>query len=185
MHVYARVLPSDRVLFWYLEPTGPYRDSPHLIFEMIDLCALRNLPSVRDACDSLEGRESRLIAAAGALHTMRLPTSLPPGEHRVDLPEWLHVAEELLVLVDGTWAKPRRWPCLCIWAIRPAHGFIEVLPQEWFNRGDFEFSYEWITRVARDPNGRIIGDGIYLRSFRLDASGTRLDAWLDETPLPI
>ena len=44
-----------------------------------------------------------------------------------------------------------------------------------FNRGDFDFGYQWITRVARDPKSRhIVGDGIRITPFRLDASGRKL-----------
>ncbi|MBI5301277.1 MAG: hypothetical protein HY868_04000 [Chloroflexi bacterium] len=52
---------------------------------------------------------------------------------------------------------------------------VEVYPQDWFNKGDYDFGYQWITRVARDEDGKIIGDGIRLDRFRLDASGRNIE----------
>jgi hypothetical protein len=56
-----------------------------------------------------------------------------------------------------------------------------VLPQKWFNGGKYDFGYQWITRVQRDPRtGQIVGEGIRLGNFLLDRSGTEIQEWLHE-----
>jgi hypothetical protein len=67
-----------------------------------------------------------------------------------------------------------------IYCLRPDKNEVEVLPQDWFNHGEYDFGYQWITKVARDSHsGRIAGTGIRLRSFLLDDSGRRIAAEFD------
>jgi len=59
-----------------------------------------------------------------------------------------------------------------------------VYPQDWFNHGNFDFGYQWLTRIARDTEtGEITGDGIRIELFALDdsyrqLSTDRLRRWL-------
>jgi hypothetical protein len=55
-----------------------------------------------------------------------------------------------------------------------------VPPQDWFNSGDFDFGYQWITKVVRDSNsGKIVGTGIRLKNFILDESGRQIEKEFD------
>lgn len=59
---------------------------------------------------------------------------------------------------------------------------VQVLPQDWFNQGNYDFGYQWITRVARRIDGSIIGDGIRLGIFELDSTNRQVNKWLEENP---
>jgi hypothetical protein len=94
------------------------------------------------------------------------------GLNRFVFPTPFEILPEILVLGDnssisGTSIKRT------IYCLRPREGCIEVLPQDWFNSGDFDFGYQWITKVVRDSNsGRIVGTGIRLKtSFLMKAAG--------------
>jgi len=68
---------------------------------------------------------------------------------------------------------------LRLWSLKPHENVINVYPQNWFNRGAYDFGYQWVTRVARDPStGKIIGDGIRIRPFVLDDTFENIAAWL-------
>ena len=59
---------------------------------------------------------------------------------------------------------------------RPADGSYTLYPQDWFNAGGFDYGYEWVTRVARDPRtGKVHGDGIRIGPFVLDATLRHLE----------
>jgi hypothetical protein len=46
--------------------------------------------------------------------------------------------------------------------------------------GDFDFGYQWITKVVRYSNsGRIVGTGIRLKNFILDESGRQIEKEFD------
>ena len=52
---------------------------------------------------------------------------------------------------------------------------INVYPQKWFNESDkIDFGYQWITRVSKNENGRIVGSGIRIDDFELDSSNMYL-----------
>ncbi|MBF0593996.1 MAG: hypothetical protein HQL22_03430 [Candidatus Omnitrophica bacterium] len=45
-----------------------------------------------------------------------------------------------------------------------------VYPQEWFNNGSFDFGYQWISKVGREPkSGEIVGEGVRIGAFVLKA----------------
>ena len=53
--------------------------------------------------------------------------------------------------------------------VKTTDGEILCFPQDWFNKGDYDFGYQWITRVIRDPATKLIhGQGIRLSNFVLD-----------------
>jgi hypothetical protein len=55
--------------------------------------------------------------------------------------------------------------------LNPGSGTLRLYPQDWFNDGRVDLGYQWVTRVARDPEtGRIHGDGIRIDPFSLDDS---------------
>jgi hypothetical protein len=97
------------------------------------------------------------------------------------MPEAIRETRELFLLVNS--ARPPDSPRIHLWIVRPGAGTIEVLPQDWFNDRSFDFGYQWITRIARDPqSGQLVGEGIRLRPFALDESGTRIKEWLKVNP---
>ena len=59
---------------------------------------------------------------------------------------------------------------------------VEVIPQDWFNTGNYDFGYQWISRVARCSDGSIVGDGIRLGRFELDETNRRIKKWLIQDP---
>lgn len=63
---------------------------------------------------------------------------------------------------------------ICIWSIDTKSQTVFVMPQQWWNKSDADFGYQWISRVARDAlSGLIVGDGVRIDPFVLDASGLK------------
>ena len=108
-----------------------------------------------------------------------VPAAVKAGLNRFVFPPPLKTLPEVLMLGDnasiaGTGMKRS------IYCMRPNDGNIEVLPQDWFNLGNFDFGYQWITKVVRDPDsGRICGTGIRLKSFILDENGRQVEQEFD------
>lgn len=62
---------------------------------------------------------------------------------------------------------------------KPKQDLVFIYPQDWFNKADYDFGYEWITRVARDPkSGYIRGEGIRISDFILDDSNRQVKKYL-------
>jgi hypothetical protein len=70
-----------------------------------------------------------------------------------------------------------------VWVVDARSGTIDVIPQDWFSDGEFDFGYPWVTRIARDPEtGRLVGEGIRMGFFRLDASNRAVERWESNEP---
>lgn len=54
-------------------------------------------------------------------------------------------------------------------------GWIFNYPQDWFNKSNSDFGYEWITRAIRNPETKLIqGQGIRISDFVLDETNRQL-----------
>ena len=179
---YFRMLPEDRLLLWSPEVVPRNSKPKVMVFQLFDLAHLRQLSDVLAACTEIFESRATVVTTAPAIDQFGIPTTLAAGNHRTEFPEWMSEITELLVLVDGpdgSWDRGDRR----VWSLCPRAGVLEVLPQDWFNNGGHDFGYEWITRVARDHDGSIVGDGIRISPFRLDATGRGVAAQLKRSPL--
>lgn len=182
-HCYVRPLDGGRLLIWHAEEEREgdlLHDS--MRFRVFDTERLRPISDV-DASFAHLGPSSRFFAASGELASVALSTALDDGAHDVVLPTELTDAGELLVLAHST-ADGRRENHydvmhLRLWILDTERGRLEIVPQDWFNEGAYDFGYQWVTRMARLPqSGEIVGEGIRLGVFRLDASKRRIAEWL-------
>ncbi|HKQ49792.1 MAG TPA: hypothetical protein VJZ71_17085 [Phycisphaerae bacterium] len=107
---------------------------------------------------------------------------LEAGEHRIDLPVAFSGLDRLLMV--GSYAMIQEGACAAAFEIRPgtAPGSrrIAVYPQKWFTRDKIDLGYQWITRMAREPDsGRLVGDGIRLpRAFVMEKDGCHVERWI-------
>lgn len=183
-YCWVRRLGASKLLVWHqtkrsaLDRGGAFA-SVHI--HVFDLVELRPLTEVKAACQALDQSAASVLWAGGHVACFTATPFETPGLHHIDVPPSLKEADELILLVNA--AHPSDSPRIHIWIVRPGAGTLEVLPQDWFNNGAFDFGYEWITRVARDPSsGGLVGEGIRMRPFALDDSGTQLKEWLKVNP---
>ncbi len=124
----------------------------------------------------------RIYAATAPLAEFDFPSTLSAGTHPFAFPDEFRTIDELLVVTSTPSTEPER-PCAAIFVLYPNAGLIEVLPQQWFTPMKFDTGYQWITRVARDPDThRIIGDGIRIGTFELTDDGKNLRRWIEDPP---
>ena len=164
-------LPQGRLGLWCNEP----RYVRLLAFELDTLAAF----PLHDIAGWFNQSQERVYAATPPLAEMELPWDLPPGLRSVTVPEEFRGVEELLI-VSSYAGKSKEEPAVALLVVRPAAGTLEVLPQKWFTAGKYDLGYQWITRVARDAaTGRLVGEGIRIGQFELDAEGTDVARWLE------
>jgi hypothetical protein len=128
-------------------------------------------------------RERKLgVAPLPRSEHWELSPQLEAGVHPLSLPHDWSRFEETLALADHDDANGFHRMARAVFAFDWTKRQVEVFPQDWFNTGDYDFDYQWITRVARCADGRIIGDGIRLGSFELDNTNRRIRKWLAQDP---
>ena len=182
-HCYVGAMGDRYLLVWYEEDQGAgTADKSAMRFRVLDRELLRPI-AVLDRAYSQLGKHQRFYAEAGEVASIAISTALDDGVHPVSVPSGLHSAGELLVLAHST-AGGRRENYvdtmhLRLWVLDAAAGRLEIVPQDWFNHGAYDFGYQWVTRVARVPATReIVGEGIRLGVFKLDTSRRRVARWL-------
>jgi hypothetical protein len=139
---------------------------------LLDMSAVKPL-KVRRAV-----RQELAVVFDGAPRAIsEISLALPPGIHAWEPPGPLRTIPELVMLGNSSFAVPERG-CdslvnICLYIASPSQRTVEVVPQEWFNRGSYDFGYQWPSRVARHPEtGELVGEGVRLGRFVLNSSGT-------------
>lgn len=122
----------------------------------------------------------RIYAATPPIEEFELPLNLPPGTHKIEAPEVLRSADELIIPTSYS-AKSPDDAAFALYVLYPSAGLVEVLPQRWFTASQYQVGKQWITRVIREPDthkliGECFGSGI----FRLEEDGCRLEHWLEK-----
>ena len=124
-------------------------------------------------------RRDRDTYAPGALEGFRMPP-LAPGTYEGYSPHTPVELDELLLLTTPAGPEEND-PALAITAWEPRTGRVTVSPQPWFTAATHDLGYEWVTKVARDPeSGRVIGAGIRIRAFELEDDATTVRRWLTD-----
>jgi len=165
-YTYVKALSGDRFALWWQERSGSSMGAIQL--RVYDSNVLQQIHDWRSgplvASENLIG--AREIAA------FSVPSVLDDGLNRVSLPPQFSHNTETHILVNRAAAGID----VCIFSIDTNSQTIFVMPQHWWNKSDVDFAYQWITRVAREPlSGLIVGDGIRVDPFVLDASGPTLN----------
>jgi hypothetical protein len=162
-YTYVKSLPGDRFSLWWQERSGSAMGA--IQFRVYDSAVLHEIHNWRS-----EGTDaSENLIGAPELCTFAITSALDDGLNRVTFPSQFSCDVEILVLVN----RIEDGIDICIWSIDTKSQTIFVMPQRWWNNSDADFGYQWITRVAREHiSGLIVGDGIRISPFVLDASGT-------------
>ena len=184
---YVLPLNSEHILIWY--ETGREAEEctiqPKIIFLTLDISKLEAFKNHQLMAQQLRDEKRKVLFQGGSPVEFEFISSVLEGTHVINAPKSFSELGEILVLADygevenssNHWDKMYR----AIYSFKFAHDFVEVLPQKWFNEGDYDFDYQWITRVERNSDtGKIVGEGIRLGNFELDDSFTQIGQWLEQ-----
>jgi hypothetical protein len=165
-------LDSSTLLIWSQpgssgSPTG---DVELRIVRPAELAPIEGPP---ESIDESVGRDMPLLLGGCESSLTRVQTTRVDTDLEATFPDELQRMEELLILCGSSGIRAGSVSAgnLCLLVAMPARSRYRLYPQDWFNNGDFDYGYQWVTRVARDPlTKRIHGEGIRISPFLLDRS---------------
>lgn len=172
---YALLVAPGTLLIWHQDRDAHTPTAPIVlrVFRSADLKPLDG--DVEKLCRQMRRRKAPFLAAAAPLAECAIPTTTVNRERAMVFPAALEHIDELLMLCRSSGVKEKSRSNLAIAVVRPADGRYQLYPQDWWNDGEWDYSYEWVTRVARDPKTKQIhGDGIRIGPFVLDDSQRKL-----------
>jgi hypothetical protein len=171
---YLHILEDGTTLLW--------REDGNIKFDCFHLSSLQQITNPLETAINL--RENKLgVSPIPTSQHWEISPRLDEGTRfPIDAPnDWARF-EETLVLANYADANGYDKMARAIYVFDWHKQQVEVFPQHWFNNGNYDFGYQWITRVTRQSNGKIIGDGIRLGSFELDDTNCQIKKWISENP---
>lgn len=166
---YVLPLAADLLLIWHQrrDVEGP---TPPIVLRLFRVADLQPLDAdVEALCRTMRERGASLTADAAPLTEWEIPTTIVDEARPLVCPNELKDIDELLMLCRSSGVTPASRSNLAIAVVRPRDGQYQLYPQDWWNDGEFDYGYEWVTRVARDPKTKKVhGDGIRIGAFVLD-----------------
>lgn len=173
-HNYVLPLGGDAVVVWHQERVAGGPTAPVVLrtFSASELRPLRG--RLGRHCRRMRRRGDSFVSHAPPSSEVRIPTTAVDEMGKASFPSLLEGLDELLVLChsSGISESPgRSGSNLAVLRLAPRDGTFEFYPQDWYNNGSFNFEYQWVSRVERDPeSGRIRGEGIRIPPFVLDGT---------------
>jgi len=120
----------------------------------------------------------RIYARAAPIAEFELPP-LKESTHNIEVPLEFQSVDELIVPASYP-TKDDNDPAFALYILYLRAGLVEVLPQKWFTRSQYDVGHRWITRAVRDPESqRIVGECFGVGIFLLDDDGCRLERWVE------
>jgi hypothetical protein len=120
----------------------------------------------------------RIYAATAPAGEFFVSINMGAGIHSIVVPECFRTLDELLTPTNLPTVE-RDDPALAIFVVYPQAGLLEVLPQNWITRVNYDLTSHWITRAARDPEThRIAGELLRVGVFELADNGRDFSRWL-------
>jgi hypothetical protein len=160
---------------------GREHSEAYIVFDSFSLATLRRVADPVTTAAKIR-QEKISVAPLPTSEHWEISPYLKAGVHPVSIPyDWSRF-DETLVLAEHANLSADNKVARAIFAFAWKKRRVEVFPQDWFNTGDYDFGYQWITRVGRREDGTIVGDGIRLGSFELDESNRRVKTWLTQDP---
>jgi hypothetical protein len=178
MYTYVLRISPTQFVVWYRSAEF---DSGVIHVELHDVSSLQ--PMSESELSLPRKERSPFAISTDPIAKFTIPQNQPIGLQQVQLlPEFVDCPELFVLVSSGNnWDHMR----LHLWSIRPSKQELDVVPQNWFTDGAYDFGYQWITRMARSPEtGHLIGDGIRIGSFELSNDGSKFLQWLNARHFP-
>ena len=110
-----------------------------------------------------------------SIGAFQIDTDLEQGLHDFRFPSALKLVDEILALCSLSYGN---YTIFILW---PKKGKIFVSPQHWYNKLIWDYDYQWITRIVRDPKTeRIVGHGVRMGLFLLNQTATEFLGWIQK-----
>jgi hypothetical protein len=171
-HNYVVLLDSDTLLVWHQRgvETGPTAPVVLRIFRLSELRPLEE--DLETLCGSMRHAEAPFASSVLPLCEFPIPTDVAGAQRVLTFLEQLHRLSELLILCHSSGVEespPGERSNLALLIARPSDGTYQLFPQDWFNFAKLDYTFQGVTRVARDARtGRIHGEGVRIAPFVLD-----------------
>jgi hypothetical protein len=178
MYCYVWKFSPDHFVVWHhRESKQTGQRSGSVQFALYNAALQKPISDLDSALRLLHSEKQSFVASEPPLAEYEITSDRAPGSYDLKFPVAFASCPELFVLIaDHSWDTPQ----LHLWIIDPIKQTIQIVSQDWFTTGPYDFGYQWVTRVNRDPESHcLVGDGIRIGQFVLNEGGSRFLRWLN------
>jgi hypothetical protein len=148
-HFYARIHDDGTMLLW--RETGD-KESARIAFDLFPLSSLSRIADPLATAKQLRENSAGMAPLPASVH-WEFASHLEAGVYPISLRhDWSRFGETLVLASHATPADSTK-AARAIFVFDWCKQQVEVLPQDWFNKGEYDFGYQWISRVARQTDG--------------------------------
>jgi hypothetical protein len=171
-HNYVVLLDPGTLLVWHQPSveTGPTAPVVLRIFRLLELRPLEG--DLETLCGSMRRGGVPFTSSVAPLCEFFIPTDVAGPQRDLTFPEQLRTLSELLILCHSSGVEESPTgdrSNLALLIARPSAGTYQLFPQDWFNYAKLDYTFQGVTRIARDAHtGRIHGEGVRIEPFVLD-----------------
>ncbi len=181
---YVQKVGTNNILVWY-EQTNESASIADVKI-VIHLFAIADLNSIVDVNYAVGKINScnKVYWEGETSGKLEIPKNLEEGSHMFAAPDSMRNLSELLILgistAHGLVSNYFDKMSLALFAVNFEKQTLRITLQDWFNQGNYDFMYQWPTRLKRQPETEaIFGDGIRIKPFMLDNSSKKIANWFD------
>jgi hypothetical protein len=172
-YCYLASLGLDRLLIWW----NAFHNGLIKMY-ILDLKILAPIPESVGPTRALRTAPDPVYFNGPSVAESVVGAFTEPGHHSLSLPPAFSEVDEILVLAQFARTNAASHH-LAAYSLRPALGQMAVYPQDWFNQSDYDFGYQWVSKLTREPRTkRLCGKGVRIRDFVLDSTNRQVDHWL-------
>jgi hypothetical protein len=169
---YFQIMKNGDLLLW--------KADNEISFSSINLLKMDVIPNPEEVANELKLSKEG-FSFLGNSENWKILSELDPNKsHKLDLPFDWSKYEETLVLAN--YKKSVNWENISrgIYSFDWKKNKLQIYAQDWYNKGKYDFDYQWIARVYKRKDGAIIGDGIRIGRFQLDWTKKHIWKWISQ-----
>lgn len=159
---------KNYLVVWYQDISE--NDSTAIEIELYDMNKIKPIDDLSMGQKYMQDKKKNFYCPPALVASFSIPTNQDQEIYSIHIPNEFKIINELLIIGN-------RFSEVCLFVVDLKHNITKVYPQDWFNKGDTDFGYQWITRITRLKN-KIIGDGIRIGIFELDNKYRNISKWL-------
>lgn len=179
---YVQKIDKTKFLVWY-EQTDKDLATTELSIQLliVDILQLQTI-NQPDEIVSMLNQNNKVGFIGEAVSKLTVNTTLDFGIHLLTVPNDFKNLGEILILANSNAVgqETNYWDkmSLSLFILNFKGESLEIIPQDWFNKGSFDFGYQWPARIKKDEStGDIYGDGIRIGAFKLSKNKKDIECW--------
>jgi len=176
---YVCHLKDSLLLVWNQPRTDKGTTNP-IILKIFDCNKFIPIDNLENIYPEMKEKEILIYHKNGVQDKFEIPTTNIDKSLKLYIPDSLREMDEILILAHSSALAGWTWDRnnLCLLSLKPKTGTCDFYPQDWFNNGGYDYGYEWVTHVAREPKSqKICGAGVRIKSFILDRTNRKIEKY--------